>query len=282
MKTAFVDGLDFVAIKNKKKFNVGYFTSANWVGGLYGFPEEELIAQKEKITATFDDASLKAAFNEQDLKTRKQMQTILKIRDHYSSSIDGLYGKGTLAALKSYGSETVSITGLSQTTLIKSVMRTLLSEVRLLSAISVSDDLNKYLNQMYLGVARLVKDNKCDLREVEYFGGWVKSGQRKGQYFMDCGNTRHWLNPTSTSGSVTTARHLSESTARDMCWAYIRREIPGASMQALNTSFTKHTTGSVTYTAGFKAKNIYGNTIKYYAYCLIQPDRSMEVTVQQR
>ena len=271
-----------LAIKNKKKFNVGYFTSAYWVGGLYSLPEEELIAQKEKITETFDDESLKAAFNEQDLKTRKQIQTILKIRGHYSSSIDGLYGKGTLAALKSYGSETVSSSGLSQATLVKSVMRNLSSEVKLLSAIRVSDDLTKYQKQMYLGVARLVKDKKCDLREIEYFGGWVKSGQRKGQYFMDCGNTRHWLNPANNSAKVTTARHISESAARDMCWAYVRREIPGASMQAFNTSFTKHTAGAVTYTAGFKAKNVYGNTLKYYAYCLIQPDRSMEVTFKQR
>ena len=109
-----------------------------------------------------------------------------------------------MAALKSYGSETVSSSGLSQATLVKSVMRNLSSEVKLLSAIRVSDDLTKYQKQMYLGVARLVKDKKCDLREIEYFGGWVKSGQRKGQYFMDCGNTRHWLNPANNSAKVTT------------------------------------------------------------------------------
>lgn len=262
------------AINSGKNFNIGYNNGEKWAGGLFGKPSR--IDGKKQKSISSDDGNLRSVFNSYAASDRKTIQQVLKILGHYKSGIDGLYGPGTRSAIKSFAQTT------EQPLNAVFVLEKLISSKATLAAIKYSDDLNKFGASMLAGAQNLIDQNKCSLSEIKDYGGWVKSGQRKGQYFMDCGNTRHWLNPTSTSGSVTTARHLSESTARDMCWAYIRREIPGASMQALNTSFTKHTAGAVTYTAGFKAKNIYGNTIKYYAYCLIQPDRSMEVTVQQR
>lgn len=262
------------AIQAGKSFNIGYFDGKAWTGPRFNLPHSiDGITQKAK---KIDDHELRTAFNNYSVEERKLLQSTLKALGYYKSVIDGLYGPGTRAAIYSFARDR----GQSENTL--NVLRGILSSNATLAAIKYSDDLNKFGASMLAGAQNLIDQNKCSLSEIKDYGGWVKSGQRKGQYFMDCGNTRHWLNPTNSSGSVTTARHVSESAARDMCWAYVRREIPGASMQAFNTSFTKHSAGAVTYTAGFKAKNIYGNTIKYYAYCLIQPNRSMEVTFQQR
>lgn len=262
------------AINSGKNFNIGYINGIQWAGGLFGQPSR--VDGKKQKNIVSDNDNLRSVFNAYSAADRKTIQQVLKDIGHYRSGIDGLYGPGTRSAINSFAQTT------EQPLNAVFVLEKLISFSATLAAIKYSDDLNKFGASMLAGAQNLIDQNKCSLSEIKDYGGWVKSGQRKGQYFMDCGNTRHWLNPINSSGHVTTARHVSESAARDMCWAYVRREIPGASMQAFNTSFTKHSAGAVTYTAGFKAKNIYGNTIKYYAYCLIQPNRSMEVTFQQR
>ena len=267
-------GVVLSALGANKNFNIGYFNGKGWAGALFGKPSHiDGIKQKTK---NLDDQKLRTVFNNYSLEDRKLLQGILKVLGYYKYGIDGMYGPGTRAAINSYAQNKGKEGNPAD------ILKEMFAANATLVAIKYSDDLKKFGPTMLSGAQSLIDQNKCTLAEIKYFGGWVKSGQRKGQYFMDCGNTRHWLNPNNPGTNVTTARHISESSARDMCWAYVRREIPGASMQAFNTSFTKHMAGAVTFTAGFKAKNIYGNTIKYYAYCLIQPDRSMEVTFKQR
>jgi len=263
------------AITARKGFNIGFFSSEKsyWSGNLFKEPID-----KSKL----DNAStLKEIFNLQSASKRKSYQKTLKMLGFYKSGIDGLYGKGTEAALIAYNSEVYRKFDLTNSNGLKRLIADLNADANFLEALRLSDDLNKYAVNMLSAAKKLVSSQKCTNGEVKDFGGWVKSSQRKGFYFLDCGGTRHWINP-SKSSSISGAKYIPESTARDMCWAHLRREIPGASIQALNTSYTKHLVGSVTFTAGFKAKNTYGNTNKYYAYCLIQSDRSMEVTIQQR
>ena len=150
---------------------------------------------------------------------------------------------------------------------------------RILKYIKVSDDLNLYRNKMALAALKLNKSGKCTNEQLIYYGGWVKSGQRKGQYFMDCGKTRYWFNPKDGSNSIKTDKHFSESNSRKACTDYILREVTGAKIQPFNNNYTKHTIGSVTYVQGFKVKNIQNQTLKYNAFCVIQSDRTMEVNI---
>lgn len=263
------------AISAGNGFNIGFFSSEKsyWAGNWFREPID---------SSKVDEASsLKEIFNLQSASKRKSYQKTLKMLGFYKSGIDGLYGKGTKAALIAYNSEVYRKFDLTNSKGLKRLIADLNTDANFLEALRLSDDLSKHAAKMLSAAKKLVSSQKCNSSELEDFGGWVKSSQRNGFYFLDCGGTRHWINP-SNSSSISNASYIPERTARDMCWAHIRREIPGASIQALNTSYTKHLVGSVTFKAGFKAKNIYGNTNNYYAYCLIQSDRSMEVTIQQR
>jgi hypothetical protein len=52
-----------------------------------------------------DKAAIKASFKEQSLLRRKQIQYALSKLSYYSSSIDGLWGKGTERAVVNYGQD---------------------------------------------------------------------------------------------------------------------------------------------------------------------------------
>ena len=52
-----------------------------------------------------DKSAIKASFKEQSLLRRKQIQYALSKRGYYSSSIDGLWGKGTERAVVNYGQD---------------------------------------------------------------------------------------------------------------------------------------------------------------------------------
>ena len=131
---------------------------------------------------------------------------------------------------------------------------------------------------MISAAKKLVNEKTCSFNEIKEYGGWVKSGVRKGKYFMDCGGTRHWLDPTKSTEALKSANHVSENTARNACFDYVLKKIPDAKIQPFNNNFTKHIVGSVTYTLGFKVKNAFNQTIKYYAYCLIN-EGSIEVNI---
>ena len=312
-KNTFKDGSTYHGeFRNDKRHGQGVFTDADG-SKKEGFWEKNnfKVAQKTRFSTKSSAqkaSSLKSFFINLPKKQRKNLQILLKDSNYYSSSIDGLYGPGTERALKSYNNKRLIGNDLSLGTNIEKLFNTILKteksikpiretktttntalkaenpstleDERYLKAIHVSDDLNKHKMAMISAARKLVDENICSFNDVEEYGGWVKSGQRKGKYFMDCGGTRHWLDPTKSAGIVKSTRHVSESTARDACYDYVIKKIPGANIQVFNNSFTKHIVGSVTFVTGFKVKNAFNKTIKYDAYCLIQSDMSMEVDIQ--
>ena len=150
----------------------------------------------------------------------------------------------------------------------------------IVALISASDDLGRYRTKMAKAVLELIKTGKCSRKQVEYYGGWVKSGERKGQYFMDCGSQRVWFDPKSTSG-VYADRAIPESIASEMCKEAIRRQaLAPPNFHFFDTSYTVHNPRkAVTYVQGFDAKNAFGTKMKYRAYCLIQPSGSLELSL---
>ena len=254
---------------------------------------EDAVAQRS-VTTQNSSSILKDEFTKLQLEARKSIQKTLQVQGFYKLTIDGLYGSGTASALKNYNAKYFDKKNLLNRGKVQQLFEIVLQQEqkiavsteinttvnsRYLSAIKLSDDLDKYGTKMASAVGVLIRNGTCSYKEISDYGGWVKSGQRKGQYFMDCGGTRHWFNPNNTTKTLSTAQYVSESSARDACWDYIRAKYSGAKFQAFNNSFTKHLVGSVTYRAGFKLQNAFGNTIKYYADCLIQSDRTMSVNV---
>jgi hypothetical protein len=136
---------------------------------------------------------------------------------------------------------------------------------------------------MAKAVLELIKTGKCSRKQVEYYGGWVKSGERKGQYFMDCGSQRVWFNPKSEAG-VYADRAISESVASEMCKDAIRRQaLASPNFHFFDTSYTVHNPRkAVTYVQGFDVKNAFGTKMKYRAYCLIQPSGSLELSLTSK
>ena len=149
--------------------------------------------------------------------------------------------------------------------------------------ISVSDDLAKYRSKMAKAALELIKAGKCTRSQIKYYGGWVKSGERSGQYFMDCGKQRVWFDPKSPN-TVYADRAISESKASEMCKNAIKRQaLTQPDFHYLDTSYTVHNPRkAVTYVQGFDVKNAFGSKMKYRAYCLIQPSGNLELSLTNK
>ena len=146
--------------------------------------------------------------------------------------------------------------------------------------ISVSDDLNKHRTAMARAALKLVETGKCSHAQIKEYGGWVTSGQRSGQYFMDCGKQRVWFNP-SAANTVYADRSVPETKAREMCQNAIKREaLTKPKFHFFDTSYTVHNPRkAVTYIQGFEVVNAFGAKIKYRAFCLIQPSGNLELSL---
>lgn len=149
--------------------------------------------------------------------------------------------------------------------------------------ISVSDDLAKYRSKMAKAALELIKAGKCTRSQIKYYGGWVKSGERSGQYFMDCGKQRVWFDPKSQNTAYAD-RAISESKASEMCKNAIKRQaLTQPDFHYLDTSYTVHNPRkAVTYVQGFDVKNAFGSKMKYRAYCLIQPSGNLELSLTNK
>ena len=149
--------------------------------------------------------------------------------------------------------------------------------------ISVSDDLAKYRSKMAKAALELIKAGKCTRSQIKYYGGWVKSGERSGQYFMDCGKQRVWFDPKSQNTAYAD-RAISESKASEMCKNAIKRQaLTQPDFHYLDTSYTVHNPRkAVTYVQGFDVKNAFGSKMKYRAYCLIQPSGNLELSLMNK
>ena len=60
----------------------------------------------------------------------------------------------------------------------------------------------------------------------------------------------------------------------------IKEKSPRSKIQPFNNNYTKHKIGSVTYVQGFKVKNAFGQTEKYFAYCVAQNDRTFTIKIE--
>lgn len=149
--------------------------------------------------------------------------------------------------------------------------------------ISVSDDLAKYRSKMAEAALELIKAGKCTRSQIKYYGGWVKSGERSGQYFMDCGKQRVWFNPKSPN-TVYADRAISENKASEMCKNAIKRQaLTQTNFHYFDTSYTVHNpVKSVTYVQGFDVKNAFGVKMEYRAYCLIQPSGNLDLSLMNK
>ena len=149
--------------------------------------------------------------------------------------------------------------------------------------IASSDDLNKHRTAMAKAVLSLIKSGECTHSQVKNYGGWVKSGERRGQYFMDCGPKRVWFDPQS-EGSVYADRPIPEARAEEMCQkAIAQKAVSRPNFHYFDTSYTVHTPRqAVTYVQGFDVKNAYGTKMKYRAFCLIQPSGVLELSLVRK
>lgn len=152
------------------------------------------------------------------------------------------------------------------------------------SIISLSDDLNVHKEKMAEAALNLIKSRKCSRQQIDDDnGGWIKSNQRAGQYFMDCGNQRVWFNPIGT-GNVYTDNAVPESTAAQICRSGISEQTTVTpNFHFFDRGYNVHSPGkSVTYVQGFDVINGFGVKMKYRAYCLIQPSGALEITLQRK
>ena len=149
--------------------------------------------------------------------------------------------------------------------------------------ISVSDDLAKYRSKMAKAALELIKSGKCTRSQIKYYGGWVRSGKRSGQYFMDCGKQRVWFNPKSPN-TVYADRAISKNKASEMCKnAITKQALNQPDFHYFDTSYTVHNPRkAVTYVQGFDVKNAFGAKMKYRAYCLIQPSGDLDLSLMNK
>ena len=154
----------------------------------------------------------------------------------------------------------------------------------IISLISGSDDLDKYRTKMAKAALDLIKKGKCSRKQIkDDNGGWWRSSERKGQYFMDCGRQRVWFDPKSKTG-VYADQAISESRASEMCKDAIRGQtLTSPNFHFFDKSYTVHNPRkSVTYVQGFDVQNAFGTKIDYRAYCLIQPSGSLELSLMNK
>tara|TARA_B100000902_G_C26718901_1_gene625614 strand:- start:205 stop:507 length:303 start_codon:yes stop_codon:yes gene_type:complete len=97
---------------------------------------------------------------------------------------------------------------------------------------------------------------------------------------MDCGDRRVWFDPKAEN-AVYADTAISESEASEMCKVAIKKQmLTEPSFHFFDTSYTVHSPRkAVTYLQGFDVKNAFGTKMKYRAYCLIQPSRSLELSL---
>ena len=99
---------------------------------------------------------------------------------------------------------------------------------------------------------------------------------------MDCGLQRVWFDPNAEGFSYADMA-VSESVAEKMC----RDEIINSTLSRPNfhyfsKSYTIHDPiKSVTFEQGFDVENAFGLKLKYLAVCLIQPNKNLEINIQQ-
>ena len=121
------------------------------------------------------------------------------------------------------------------------------------------------IEQMAKAALQLIQTGKCSKQQIkDDNGGWWKSGERKGQYFMDCGRQRVWFNPKSKS-AIYEDKAVSENRASQMCQDAIRKEaLTSPNFHYFDTSYTvHHPRKAVTYIQGFDVKNAFGAKLKY-------------------
>ena len=97
----------------------GGSTSGTWVHGSLNVDKPSPI----KVIKT----SLEIGYSALDLVTRKQVQSILSNLGLYNSSIDGLYGKGTAAALTAYNKQNLNSADLTKDENVGKLINALLS-----------------------------------------------------------------------------------------------------------------------------------------------------------
>ena len=153
----------------------------------------------------------------------------------------------------------------------------------IVTLIRLSSDLNKYRSKMAKAALDLIKNGKCTRGQIKDYGGWVKSGGRPGQYFMDCDDQRVWFNPKSKNTTYADSA-ISETSAATKCRNSITAEtINKPNFHFFDKSYTVHSPGkAVTYLQGFDVLNGVGAKIKYRAYCLIQPSGALELSLQRK
>ena len=153
----------------------------------------------------------------------------------------------------------------------------------IVTLIRLSSDLNKYRSKMAKAALDLIRNGKCTRGQIKDYGGWVKSGGRPGQYFMDCDDQRVWFNPKSKNTTYADSA-ISETSAATKCRNSITAEtINKPNFHFFDKSYTVHSPGkAVTYLQGFDVLNGVGAKIKYRAYCLIQPSGALELSLQRK
>ena len=146
-----------------------------------------------------------------------------------------------------------------------------------------SDDFSKYGDRMVIAALELVKMGKCTRWQIKDYAGWVRSSERKGQYFMDCGPQRVWFDP-SKSNKVYADRAILESSAEQMCKKAIKRDALGpVNFHFFDRSYQVHSPkNSVTVLQGFDEINAFGQKLNYRAACLIQPDGKIELSIARK
>lgn len=151
----------------------------------------------------------------------------------------------------------------------------------IVALISGSDDLDKYRKEMAEAALELIKTGKCSRKQIkDDNGGWWKSGERKGQYFMDCGAQRVWFDPKARK-AVYADRPVPEVDAAEICKNAIREKaLAQPNFHYFDSSYTVHNPRmAVTYVQGFDVKNAFGAKINYRAYCLIQPSGQLDLSL---
>ena len=152
----------------------------------------------------------------------------------------------------------------------------------IVALIAGSDDLSKYRTKMAKAALELIKTGRCSRKQIkDDNGGWWRSGERKGQYFMDCGTQRVWFDPKAKT-AVYADRPIPETIAAEMCREAIKRQaLSSPNFHFFDAGYHVHNPRkAVTYTQGFDVKNAYGAKMKYRAFCLIQPSGSLELSLK--
>jgi hypothetical protein len=153
----------------------------------------------------------------------------------------------------------------------------------IISLIQSSDDLDVHGAKMVAETRSLISGKMCSPDQIRYFGGWVKSQTRVGQYFLDCGDQRFWLNPSSEE-TLHKDMPVPRDAAEKECRNYIKGNFVGTvNFHYFDRSYTIHNQlSSVTVIQGFDITNSFGTDINYRAFCTFQPTGAYEVRLERK